>query len=92
MNEREWLRIAGEALQSLKRIEKTVSEPQTLSAHRIAANRKMSKAMDYIAEATITVKSLDESDSAVGSPYHTFTFIPVKKILDDIREILTSRD
>ena len=48
MNEREWLRIAGEALQSLKRIEKTVSEPQTLSAHRIAANRKISEAVNYI--------------------------------------------
>jgi hypothetical protein len=83
MNEREWMRIAGEALQSLKRIEKTVSEPQTLSAHRIAANRKISKAMDYIARLETEI---DEDTPIIRELMATSP----KTILKDIRNILTN--
>jgi len=90
MNEREWLRIAGEALQSLKRIEKTVSEPQTLSAHRIAANRKISKAMDYIASMEMNDKEVINSTDAPKEvtdvlKYHV-------EVLQHIRKLLTDQD
>ena len=89
MNEREWMRIAGEALQSLKRIEKTVSEPQTLSAHRIAANRKISKAMDYIAKREMNDKVLIDANEAPMEVIDTLKYHV--DVLKDIRKILTER-
>ena len=81
MNEREWMRIAGEALQSLKRIEKTVSEPQTLSAHRIAANAKIDRALEYIAE----VEEELENDPLAPVAYGENPEL----ILKSIRKLLT---
>jgi len=75
---------------SLENIDKTLAEPKNLSAHRVAANRRISKAMDYIAEATIQANNMCESETS-GSPYPTFTYKPVRKLLDDIREILCAR-
>jgi len=89
MNEREWLRIAGEALQSLKRIEKTVSEPQTLSAHRIAANRKISKAMDYIAKREMADKEVIDANEAPMEVIDTLKYHV--DVLKGIRKILTER-
>ena len=89
MNEREWMRIAGEALQSLKRIEKTVSEPQTLSAHRIAANRKMSKAMDYIAKREMADKEVIDANEAPMEVIDTLKYHV--DVLKGIRKILTER-
>ena len=91
MNEREWLRIAGQALQTLNRIEESISKPKDISSWRVAANRRISKAMDYIAEATIETNNIIESTPG-DTPIGMVNFIPIKKMLDDIREILTSRD
>ena len=86
MNEREWLRIAGEALQSLKRIEKTVSEPQTLSAHRIAANAKIERALTFInKEADVLHRMAKELDDSEGLK------LPLN-LLQKIGEILTDRE
>ena len=89
MNEREWMRIAGEALQSLKRIEKTVSEPQTLSAHRIAANAKIEKALEYIAKREMADKEVIDANEAPMEVIDTLKYHV--DVLKGIRKILTER-
>ena len=89
MNEREWMRIAGQALQTLERIEKTISEPKNISAHRVAANRRISKAMDYIAKREMNDKVVIDANEAPMEVIDTLKYHV--DVLKDIRKILTER-
>ena len=85
MSQKEWDKLT----KSLERIEKIVSEPQTLSAHRIAANRRISKAMDYIAKREMNDKVVIDANEAPMEVIDTLKYHV--DVLKDIRDILTER-
>ena len=89
MNEREWLRIAGQALQTLNRIEESISKPKDISAWRVAANRRISKAMDYIAKREMNDKVVIDANEAPMEVIDTLKYHV--DVLKDIRKILTER-
>ena len=91
MNENIWLGLFSRIAKSLENIEETLAKPKNISEHRIAANRRISKAMDYIAEASIDTTGKYESVPG-DTPIGMVDFIPQKKLLDDIREILCARE
>ena len=75
---------------SLENIDKTLSEPKNISAHRIAANRRISNAMDYVVKATMSNSSIILSNEAPMEV--TDALQHSNDVLDKIREILLSRE
>ena len=76
--------------ESLENIDKTLSEPKNISAHRIAANRRISNAMDYVVKATMSNSSIILSNEAPMEV--TDALQHSNDVLDKIREILLSRE